>query len=96
MKRFAVIKYRATRLLRAHQTFVVILITLCILGISFLRVQSLNSIPVDQAYIDDESLHIKTVRFDQEAIEQIKALRDSNVEAPGVNLPGDRQNPFSE
>lgn len=96
MKRLSSIQYRAGRVLRAHQAFVVLLITLLILLITLLRVQTLNNIPINQTYIEQESANVKTVKFNQSAIEQIKSLRDSNVSAPGTNLPTDRQNPFSE
>lgn len=96
MKRLKSAKYRFLKILRAHQAFVVLVIVLGILLFAFLRVQTITNIPLDQAYIDDASLDIKTVKFNQQAIEQIKSLRDSNVVAPGTDLSENRQNPFSE
>lgn len=96
MKRFQGLKYRFLKIFQAHQAFVVLVIALFILMAAFFRVQTLTDTPIDQEYIDEASLDIKTVRFNQSAIEQIKSLRDSNVVAPGTNLPQNRQNPFSE
>lgn len=96
MKQIRTLQYKLIKTLRAHQVFVVLMITLSVLLVAFLRVQALNNIPVSQDYIDEKLLEIKTVKFNQSAIESIKSLRDSNVIAPGTSLPENRQNPFSE
>ena len=89
-------KLRALKFLHLRQSFVVILVLLFILFAVFVRISMLGSLPLDEAYLNKESSNIKAINFNDEAIEQIKALRESNVTAPGTELPQDRQNPFSE
>jgi predicted RND superfamily exporter protein len=89
-------RYRLTKLFRVHQSFVILLLVLVVLVAVFYRVKSLNDLPVDQAYMTQEMQKLKAVKFNEEAIEQIKALRDSNVATPGTDLPKNRQNPFAE
>ena len=96
MKSLNSIKYKLAKFFKLHQTFVVLVFLLIILSVSVFRVNSLISMPLDQPYLDLEVGKIKTVKFDEKAIDQIKSLRDSNVAAPGTNLPKDRQNPFNE
>jgi len=90
------LKYDFLKIFREHQAFVVISAVLIILIAVFLRINALSNMPLDQRYLDTESSKIKTVRFNQEAIEQIKELNDSNVTTPKVTLPSNRQNPFNE
>lgn len=93
---FASYRYRFAKALHSHQTFVIILgVLLVLLGV-FLRINGLNSLPLDEAHLKQETEKIKPVRFNEEAIEQIKLLNDSNVDDPGTQLPGNRQNPFNE
>lgn len=95
-QQLARLKYKAVKLLHSHQAFVVITIVLVVLLLVFVRINSLNEMPVDQAYLDEKVSNIKTVNFDTEAIKEIEALNDSNVTAPGTDLPLDRNNPFNE
>jgi hypothetical protein len=96
MKNLAKYKYRLTKVFRLHQSFVVLVAMLILLVAVVFRVNSLNDLPLDQEYLNTESSKVTTVRFDEKAIEEIKALRDSNVASPGTQLPTDRQNPFNE
>lgn len=89
-------KYAVSKTLRSHQAFVVLLLVLVVLLAVFIRINTLNNLPVDQTRINQESSKVKPVRFDEDAIKQIEALKDSNVEDPGTQLPGNRQNPFNE
>lgn len=96
MKSLVKVKYRIGKIFREHQAFVMVTVVLLVLLAVLLRVNTLNDIETDQAYINSESGTIKAVKFDIEAIEEIKALRDSNVATPGTSLPQNRQNPFNE
>jgi len=89
-------RYRLAKIFRLHQAFVILILVLMVLVAVFYRVKSLNDLPVDKVYMNQEMQKIKTVKFNEEAIEQIKALRDSNVATPGTDLPKNRQNPFNE
>lgn len=93
---FAKYRYRFTKVLRSHQAFVVLLGVLSVLLVVFIRINTLSNMPTDQGYLNQEVEKLKPVRFDEEAIEQIRALNDSNVNDPGTQLPSNRQNPFSE
>lgn len=95
-KRLNQYRYEVVKLLRMHQTFVVLTLMLLILVIAMLRINSMGRLPLDQTYIDKKSSEIKAVKFNAEAINQIEALRDSNVLKPGTELPSSRQNPFNE
>lgn len=88
--------YRFSKIFTAHQAFVVIVCVLAVLLLVLMRINTLSNLPINQAYLNTETESIKTVRFNQEAIEKIKTLNESNVEDPGTQLPGNRENPFSE
>lgn len=90
------LKYRLTKSLHRHQVFVTSGIVLVVLLMVFVRINSLSEMPIDQVYLDRKVSDIKTVNFNKEAIKQIEALKDSDVAAPGTELPNDRKNPFSE
>lgn len=94
--KLAPLKYKLSRHLRTHQAFIVLLVVLLVLITAFIRINSLSNLPVDQGYIDLKKSEIKTVRFNEQAIDQIEQLKDSNVQAPGTDLPQNRQNPFNE
>ncbi|MFO0971192.1 MAG: hypothetical protein U0520_02460 [Candidatus Saccharimonadales bacterium] len=96
MKSLARHWYQLGKVMRTHQTFVVLVVVLLVLLAVFIRINELGSMPLDQAYLQQEGEKIKSVKFNEEAIEQIKALNESNVNDPGTRLPTDRQNPFSE
>lgn len=89
-------RLKIAKMLRDHHIFVVLLIVLAVLLAVFIRINTLNSLPLDQARLNQESEKIKPVRFNEGAIEKIKALNESNVADPGTQLPDNRQNPFSE
>lgn len=88
--------YKLQKLLHEHQAFVVLVVMLLVLMGVFLRINTLSNQPLDQAYLNQESSKLKSVRFNEDAIDQIKALRESNVIDPGTQLPSNRQNPFNE
>ena len=94
--KLATYKYRLHKTLKSHQAFVVLLGVLLVLLVVFLRINSLNSLPIDQSRLNEESAKITPVQFNEEAIEQIKQLSESNVADPGTQLPGNRHNPFNE
>ena len=78
------------------QAFVVTTMVLFVLLLVFGRINMLNELPEDQAYLDTKMSTIKKVNFNEEAIKQIEKLKDSDVATPGTDIPVDRQNPFSE
>ncbi len=93
---FTTLNYKLQKLLHEHQAFVVLVIALLVLMGVFLRINTLANQPLDQAYLTSESSKLKSVRFNEDAIRQIKALQESNVNDPGTQLPSNRQNPFNE
>jgi hypothetical protein len=90
------LKRKTQKLLRGHQAFVVLLFVLFVLMGVFLRINTLSNQPLDTTYLNQESSKLKSVRFNEDAIEQIKLLKESNVADPGTQLPLNRQNPFNE
>ena len=88
--------YKSTKLLHAHQAFVVLVTVLIVLTFVIIRINTLNNLPVDQAYYDQQTAQLKTVVFNHEAITKIEMLRDSDVTQPGTSLPANRNNPFAE
>lgn len=94
--KLAPLKYKLSKIFRTHQTFVVLLVFLLVLVAAIFRIHNLSNLPVDQSYIDLKKSEIKTVRFNEQAIEEIEELNESNVSVPGTNLPQNRQNPFNE
>lgn len=96
MNKLATYRFRLLKLFRVHQSFVILILVLVVLVGVLYRVKFLNDLPVDQAYMNQEMQKVKAVKFNEAAIEQIKALRDSNVATPGTELPKNRQNPFAE
>lgn len=95
-ERLNIYKYQLQKLTRSHQAFIVIIIVLLLLLGVFVRINNLGNLPTDKAFMDQELSNVKPVVFNQQAIEQIKALNDSNVAVPTTQLPVNRQNPFSE
>lgn len=90
------LKRQLTKLLHGHQAFVVIITVLLVLTAVFLRISSLSNAPIDQNYLNQEVEKVKPVQFNQDAIEEIEKLKDSNINDPGTQLPENRQNPFNE
>lgn len=88
--------YLLKRTLNNHQVFVVLAVVLAVIVAVLARYYMLSSLPIDQAYVDEEVQKVKPVRFDDEAIKQMENLRDSNVGDPGTDLSTSRQNPFTE
>lgn len=88
--------YRVSKMFAAHQAFVVVICVLMVLLAVFMRITTLDNLPIDQDYLTKKTAEVKPVKFNEEAIEKIKALSESNVVDPGTQLPSDRQNPFSE
>lgn len=89
-------KYTVVKVFRSHQTFVVLVGALLVLMVVLLRINTLGNIPSDEQYLNQKLSEIQLVKFNAEAIEQIKALNDSNVGTPGTQLPSNRSNPFNE
>lgn len=89
-------KYKFAKIFTAHQAFVVVVSVLLVLVAVFVRINTLNNLPIDQAYLIKQSEGVNPVKFDENAIEKIKTLNESNVNDPGTQLSGNRNNPFSE
>lgn len=96
MNKLAALQYKVSKALRGHEAFIVSVMALLILLLLTLRINTLNTMPMDQAYYEQKTSELKSVTFNQEAIEQIETLRDSNVSDPGAQLPSGRDNPFVE
>lgn len=96
MNKVAAVRYKLSKSLRGHEAFIVSIIALLILLLLTLRINTLNNLPMDQAYYDQKTSELKSITFNQEAIEQIETLRDSNVIDPSAQLPDGRDNPFVE
>lgn len=88
--------FKFRKLFHHHQGFVVTMLLLVVALATVLRIRLLNEMRPNQAYLDEQASSVKSVNFNQKAIEQIEALRDSNVSNPGTQLPDGRDNPFSE
>lgn len=88
--------YSFIRIFHNHEAFVVLTISLTALIVVILRINNLNNLPADQLYYDQAVSEIKSVNFNEDAINKIEQLRDSNVEDLGTQLPVDRTNPFNE
>lgn len=95
-KQFSNYRYKLQKLFRVHQAFVVIVVVLLVLIGVFTRIMNLNNLPLDQAYLMDQTSELKSVQFNQSAISAIQSLNNSNVVTPGTELPNNRQNPFNE
>lgn len=94
--KFVVLRHRIVKILRNHQIFVTLVVILAVIIAVVVRIGMLNSINTDQSVVDNETSSLKPVKFNQAAIDEMRELRDSNVTIPGTELPGNRQNPFSE
>lgn len=95
-EKFKNILYKFTSMFAKHLGFVVACIFLAVASMVVYRLFVLSTIEPNQDYISDQKLDIKTVKFDEDAIKKIEALRDSNVDNPGTNIQKNRQNPFAE
>ncbi len=93
---FSAYRYKFSKLFRLHQSFVITVTVLLLLLAVLLRLNTLNNKPIDQGYINKKASDLKTVKFNQAAIEKIKTLKDSNVSVPQTELQRNRQNPFNE
>ncbi len=87
---------KTKEVLTKNQAFVSACIFLGIAAFVLYRLMVLSNIGPDSAAILDQQRTIKTVQFNQQAIDQIEELRDSNVKTPGTDIQKNRQNPFAE
>ena len=88
--------HKAVKTLHAHQSFVVLVMVLLVLTGVIIRINTLNNLPIDEAYYNQQTSQLKSVTFNHDAITKIEQLRDSNVIEPGTSLPVNRDNPFAE
>lgn len=95
-QQLSLIRYKLAKAFHQHEAFVVIVAVLLVLTGLVLRINALSNVPMDEAYYNEQTSKLKTVNFNQAAIKEIEALRDSNVTDPGTELPSDRTNPFVE
>ena len=94
--KIAKLKFRTLKLLHTHQAFVVTMGLLAVASLVVARLSILNNLSPSQKVLDENATKTKTVNFNQQAIDQIKALRDNNVTVPGTEVSRGRDNPFSE
>lgn len=90
------LQFKLQSIFSSHQAFVVLSLLLVIASIVIFRLISLSNLEPSAEYIDDQTRAIQPVPFNEEAIEEIKALRESNVSNPGTQIQEDRNNPFAE
>ncbi|MDQ5969912.1 MAG: hypothetical protein QG593_429 [Patescibacteria group bacterium] len=95
MKRINAIKYGLSKTLRVHQLFVVLVLLLVILIGTVYQVIAMNNLTSEHSDMSSAS-SVKIIKFDEDAIERIRSLRDNNVSNPGISIPSDRRNPFNE
>ncbi|MBP9738557.1 hypothetical protein KBD20_02625 [Candidatus Saccharibacteria bacterium] len=95
-QRVSMLRYKVAKLFHNHEAFVIATVVLMLLMGVIIRINSLSNLPVDEAYYKQKTAQLKSVTFDQDAIKKIEELRDSNVTAPGAELPANRNNPFTE
>ena len=88
--------YKVKEIFKKHQAFVVVAIMLLITGFVIYRLFVLSNLEPSPDSIDDQTRSIQAIEFNEEAIEKIEELRDSNVKEPGTQVQEDRNNPFSE
>jgi hypothetical protein len=96
MKKINSIKYGLSKTFRTHQLFVVLVVLLVIIIAAIYRVIAMNDLSAVQNDINNSSGSVKVIKFNEDAIERIRSLRDNNVSNPGVSIPNDRRNPFNE
>lgn len=87
---------KVTSIFTHHQTFVVVSLLLLLVAGVMVRLGGLSNMEPTQEVIDDQSSSVKSVIFNEDAVEEIEALRDSNVKEPGTQVQQNRDNPFSE
>ena len=90
------LRFKSSELINKHEVFVVLAILLFISAMVIFRLISMSNIEPDQGYIDDQTISIQPIKFDEDAIEKIEDLRDSNVKDLGTQIQNNRENPFSE
>lgn len=88
----------AIRILRKHGFFIILVAVLLILIAVQVRVYLLSSTMPDQMEIDAESTKSTLIRYDEETIEKMKALKPSGINNAdeATNTNPDRDNPFGE
>jgi hypothetical protein len=90
------IQFKMQSVFSSHQAFVVLSLLLIIATLVIFRLTSLSNLEPSAEYIDDQTRTIQPVPFNEEAIKEIQALRNSNVSNPGTQIQEDRSNPFAE
>lgn len=78
-----------------RQTSIIAIVVIVILSLTTLRMLQLIDPPVDEDKAAENLAQVKRVRIDEKAIDQIKALQDSQASA-NSNLNSGRTNPFNE
>lgn len=94
--KFTNFQHQLVKVLHNHQAFAVLTAVLFVLTAVFLRISALSNTPIDQSYLNQEIEKVKPVQFNQDAIDEIEKLKESNIADPGTQLPTNRQNPFNE
>lgn len=95
-KKFTKAYLKLQRVFAKRHGMIVLAIVLVVSSLVILRITALSNIEPDQELLDEQTGRVQSVIFNQDAIEKIEDLRDSNVKEPGTQIQKDRQNPFSE
>ncbi len=90
------ISFKLSDIFSSHQAFVIVIIFLTIFAVVIYRLTILSNLQPDQTLIDDQTATLKSINFNQDAIDKIEELKDSNVKSPGTQVQKNRQNPFAE
>lgn len=82
--------------LKTHRYFIVSVAAMVLIILVLLRVITLNSMPVDQGYVDEGLSSLKAATFNDEVIQKMEALKESGARVPGSQDNPNRTNPFGE
>lgn len=78
-----------------HQAIIIILMVTAVLAMTTFQMLRFTNPPVDEARAQENIAKLKRIKIDDNVVEQIKALRDSNATTT-TNVNQGRTNPFNE
>lgn len=82
--------------LKTHRYFIVSIAAMVLIIMVLLRVITLNSMPIDQGYVDEGLSSLRAATFNDEVIQKMEALKESGAKVPGSQDNPNRTNPFGE
>ncbi len=78
-----------------HRAFLITMMVVLVLAITSLQMLKFTDPPVDETRAQENVSKLKRIKLDDNIVEQIKQLRDSDATA-SPNIDKGRTNPFSE